>query len=241
MVEIGAGTGVLTERLVKTRARRIVALELDPRMEPGLRILAALYPALQLVMGDVLALPWGALGLDEGPVKVVGNLPYYITTPILQRLIQADSLAREPLASVPPLAARIVLMVQQEVADRMGAPPGGKSYGSLSVLVQYACAVERVLSVPRSAFSPRPQVDSAVVALVPRRDAIVDVAVPATFFRVVRGAFGQRRKTLQNALLAAGFLREPLRAAAISCDIDVGRRGETLSLGEFACLANGLS
>lgn len=240
VLEIGAGMGALTRLLMDTCARRIVALELDHRLEAGLRVLEAIKPSLSIVMGDVLTLPWETLGFGDDLPKIVGNLPYYITTPILLRLLQAKRLEKGPMAQNPPLASRIVLMVQKEVGERLIAKPGGKDYGSLSVLVQYASQVEWICNVPRKAFKPVPQVDSAVVALVPRVEPPVAVDSPTRFFHVVRSAFGQRRKTLGNALAAGGYPKDQLLEVACGCGIDLSRRGETLSLQEFAALANGL-
>ena len=250
VLEIGPGTGLLTRHLV-ARARRVVAVEIDERMKPDLEALGREHPNLTVIWGDFLKLGWQALGLAEalaeGPaggarsaVRVVANIPYYITTPILLDLLQARQLEARPLAEVAPRAEAIVLMVQKEVAERMIAVPGTKAYGSLSVLVQYAAEVEIAFGVSRTAFVPRPEVDSAVVRLKPRRSPPVPVASPATFFRVVRGAFGQRRKILMNALLAAAFDKRALELAFDAAGIDPGRRGETLDLSEIARLADAL-
>ncbi|MBM3269663.1 MAG: 16S rRNA (adenine(1518)-N(6)/adenine(1519)-N(6))-dimethyltransferase RsmA [Candidatus Sericytochromatia bacterium] len=239
VLEIGPGTGALTTHLLD-RAGRVVAVELDERMRPVLGVLETTRPEFRVVWGDFLKLSWADLGLTR-PIKVVANIPYYITTPILLKLLQAREIEERPLSEVPPLAERFVVMVQDEVADRMLASPGTKAYGSLSVIVQYAATVERVFRVPRHAFVPRPQVESAVLRLFPRTNPPASVSHPRTFFRVVRGGFGQRRKTLLNALLAAGFPREALIAAGRDAGIDLGRRGETLSSAEFAALADRLA
>ena len=252
VLEIGPGTGLLTRQLLE-RARRVVAVEIDERMKPDLDALGREHASLNVIWGDFLKLGWQDLGLDEasaeteaaaGPrstLRVVANIPYYITTPILLELLQARQLETRPLTEVVPRAEAIVLMVQKEVAERMIAVPGTKDYGSLSVLVQYAAEVEIAFGVPRTAFVPRPKVDSAVVRLKPRRSPPVVVASPATLFRVVRGAFGQRRKTLMNALRAAAFDKTALERAFDATGIDPGRRGETLDLAEFARLADALA
>ncbi|MBU6428025.1 MAG: ribosomal RNA small subunit methyltransferase A [Cyanobacteria bacterium REEB65] len=241
VLEIGPGTGVLTELLAQ-RAGRVVAVELDDRMRPTLDDLCRKYPGLSIRWGDFLDLDWQDLGLDAtwSQTKVVANIPYYVTTPILLKLLQADALERTPLEQVPPRAAAIVLMVQREVAERLRAAPGTPAYGSLSIVVQYAAEVEFCFGVPRSAFVPRPKVDSAVVRLLPRVKPLLPVANPRIFFRVVRSAFGQRRKILPNALLAAGFDRTALEGAFAATGIAPTRRGETLAMAEFANLAKQL-
>ncbi|MEB3330030.1 MAG: 16S rRNA (adenine(1518)-N(6)/adenine(1519)-N(6))-dimethyltransferase RsmA [Candidatus Sericytochromatia bacterium] len=241
VLEIGPGRGFLTSALLEAGPGRVVAVELDRTLAPYLEPVMAANPQFSLVWGDFLKTPWEALAL--GPwerTKVVANIPYYITTPILLHLLQAERLAREPLAALRPRAERIILMVQWEVAQRLLAGPGGKDYGSLSLIAQYAADVSLVTRVPAGAFRPRPEVDSAVVMLKPRQLPPVAVSCPAMLSRVIRGAFQQRRKTLQNSLMGAGLPRERLQAAAQSLGLDLGRRAETLSLAEFAALADAL-
>lgn len=242
LLEIGPGRGFLTGALIGAGPARVVAVELDRTLAPFLDVLTTVHPdRFSVVWGDFLKTPWATLGLDPArPVKVVANIPYYITTPILLQLLQADRLAKEPLAAITPLAGRIILMVQWEVAQRLMAKPGGKDYGSLTLIARLAAEVEIVTRVPAAAFKPRPAVDSAVVMLKPRRAPAVDVADTPTLSRIIRGSFQQRRKTLQNGLLAAGVPRERLLAAAAGMGLDLGRRAETLSLEEFATLANAL-
>lgn len=239
VLEIGPGQGALTRELAKG-AGEVVAVEIDQRLVPTLEALQRELPNLRVVWGDFMQTSMEDLGLEESGLKVVANIPYYITTPILLKLLHADELAKLPLEEVGPRPERIILMVQQEVADRLLAKPGNKDYGSLSVVAQFAAEVSRVVRVPRTAFAPRPQVDSMVVMLKPRATAPVDVPNPSLFFRVVRGAFGQRRKTLSNALKGAGFLGEHLKEAFERMGLDSNRRGETLSLDEFAELARTL-
>ncbi|MEB3198063.1 MAG: 16S rRNA (adenine(1518)-N(6)/adenine(1519)-N(6))-dimethyltransferase RsmA [Candidatus Sericytochromatia bacterium] len=241
VLEIGPGRGFLTAGLLAAGPDRVVAVELDRSLAPFLEPIAADASHFSVVWGDFLKTPWDTYSFSAAsPVKVVANIPYYITTPILLRLLQADRLAKEPIAEVPPLAERIILMVQWEVAQRLTASPGGKDYGSLSLIAQYAAEVSIVTRVPAGAFRPRPAVDSAVVMLRPRQTASVSVSSPALMSRLIRSAFQQRRKTLQNGLLAGGVLREPLQHAAALAGIDLARRAETLSLQEFAALANAL-
>lgn len=239
VLEIGPGTGVLT-RMLAEKAGQVVAVELDERLMETLGHVQATYPSLRVVWADFLKSSWEDLGLPEEGTKVVGNIPYYITGPILSKLLHADIVETQGLGGVEAVPERIVLMVQKEVADRLMAKPGSKDYGSLSVFAQFAARIEEVLFVPRRSFRPAPKVDSMVIRLWPRREPPVKVAKPRAFFRVVKGAFGQRRKTLQNALMAAGYPKEALLRAWEQTGIDPQRRGETLSLEEFSRLTDAL-
>lgn len=240
VLEIGPGQGALTRELAK-EAGEVVAVEIDQRLEPVLEQLQRDLPNLRVAWGDFMQTSLADLGLEERGLKVVANIPYYITTPILLKLLHADELERRPLSELAAQPERIILMVQEEVAKRLLASPGCKDYGSLSVICQYAAEISKVVRVPRTAFAPRPQVDSMVVMLKPRSQALIDVPNPNLFFRVVRGAFGQRRKTLLNALKGAGFTAETLAGAFGSLGLDSNRRGETLSLEEFAALARAIA
>jgi len=234
-LEIGPGIGALTEQLAKT-AGRVAAIEIDQRLIPILRDVMGIYDNVEIVHGDVLKLELGPLiaekfaGLDR--VSVVANLPYYVTTPILMKLLEE----RLPLA-------HIVVMIQKEVAERMAASPGGKDYGSLSIAVQYYCVPKLVAIVPHTVFVPQPNVDSAVIKLTVRERPAVDVADEARFFRIVQAAFAQRRKTLGNNLTAlfGKDRREALQTELTALGIDPVRRGETLSLEEFARITNALT
>jgi len=234
-LEIGPGIGALTEQLAMA-AGKVAAIELDHRLVPILEELLGPYGNVDIVHGDALKLDLKKLIAERFAgftrVSVVANLPYYVTTPILMKLLE-DRLPLE----------HIVVMVQKEVAERMTAPPGGKEYGSLSVAVRYFAEPEIVCAVPRTVFVPPPNVDSAVVRLKLRGRPPVDVADEAMFFRVVHAAFAQRRKTLANNLTALLGKDRRQEAAALpaACGIDPGRRGETLSLDEFAALANRLA
>jgi 16S rRNA (adenine1518-N6/adenine1519-N6)-dimethyltransferase len=239
VLEIGPGQGALTRGLLEA-AGEVVAVELDTRLAPTLEALQAEQPHLRVVWGDFLATTFAELGLSETGTKVIANIPYYITSPILLKLLHADTIERAPLETVPEWPERIILMVQAEVAHRLLAKPGTKDYGSLSVICQYAAEISQVVRVPRTAFVPRPQVDSMVVMLKPRKTPPIDVQDPKRFFQVVRAAFGLRRKTLSNALKGAGFEQAKLAAAFAATGIDPVRRGETLSLEEFAALARAL-
>ena len=219
-------------------AGEVVAVELDTRLEKDLEILQGQFQNLRVVWGDFLQTDFEALSLDETRTKVVANIPYYITTPILLKLLHGAEFERLPFDQVSPRPMRILLMVQEEVARRLMAKPGNKDYGSLSIITQYAAEVRPVIKVPRQAFAPRPQVDSQVVMLVPRSEPPVEVQDAKIFFKLVRGAFAQRRKTILNALQAAGFERSKLEEALSQAGIDMMRRGETLSLEAFAKLAS---
>jgi len=220
IVEIGPGLGALTAPLVE-RAGQITAVEIDRDLAARLR---NRYPPLQLVLieGDALALDWAALAAaDPRPLRIVGNLPYHISTPLLFTLL--------------PLAAQVAdqhFMLQKEVVDRMVAPPGGRDYGRLSVMLQFRYRLTRLLLVPPGAFSPAPQVSSAIVRLVPRPAQELPAVDESAFARVVTAAFGQRRKTLRNAL--AAVLDE---ATIRACDIDPGARAEVLPVDAFVRLA----
>jgi len=235
VLEIGPGMGALTERLAD-RAGAVLAVEIDDRLIPILRELFSDRPHVTVVHGDALKVDLRELIKRHlGSARrfsVVANLPYYVTSPILMRLLEE----RLPLD-------RIVVMIQKEVAERILAGPGTKEYGSLSVAVRYFAEVSWICGVPRNCFVPRPQVDSAVIRLRLRREPAVSVRNEALFFRAVRAAFAQRRKTLANALSAAFFgekRKEELGNLLTDIGIDPGRRGETLTLEEFGRLADAL-
>ncbi|HEX6923139.1 MAG TPA: 16S rRNA (adenine(1518)-N(6)/adenine(1519)-N(6))-dimethyltransferase RsmA [Bacillales bacterium] len=234
VLEIGPGIGALTESLAE-RAGKVVAVEIDGRLVPVLREAFADTGHVKIIHGDVLELDLQEVAneFDAGQDLIAAaNLPYYITTPILLKLLHSDL----------PLRV-IMVMVQKEVAARIAASPGEKDYGSLSIAVQYYAEAETVMHVPRSAFLPNPNVDSAVLRLNIRPEPAVDVTDEEFFFQVVRAAFGQRRKTIFNNLTHNLFSRdekESVRHCLEKAEIDPGRRGETLSIVEFARLSDGL-
>ncbi|MBX5437262.1 MAG: 16S rRNA (adenine(1518)-N(6)/adenine(1519)-N(6))-dimethyltransferase RsmA [Alicyclobacillaceae bacterium] len=228
--EVGPGAGVLTACLGHV-ARRVLAVEKDPALRPVLAETLDGLHNVEVRFADVLDLDlrdlWAAFA-DCRRVAVVANLPYYVTTPILFRLLEAG--VRMDV---------IVLMVQREVAERLAAHPGSKSYGALSVAVQYRAEVQRLRRVGPGCFLPPPDVESAVVRLRLRSQPAVEVDDDARLFQVVRAAFGTRRKTLRNALRAGlGLSGDECEALLAEAGIDASRRGETLSLEEFAAIAN---
>lgn len=235
VLEIGPGVGALTERLARV-AKQVVTVELDDRLIPVLQELFNGQPHVSIIHGDALEVDLNALIRDKlgtAPLpRVVANLPYYVTSPIIMRLLEE----RLPLS-------HIVVMIQKEVAERLTAKPGTKAYGSITVTTQYYAEPEWVCRVPAHVFIPRPQVDSAVVRLKVRDRPPVTVKQEDLLFRVIRAAFNQRRKTLSNALMPlmpAGQGKEGIVHALQAAAIDPRRRGETLSLEEFARLTDQL-
>lgn len=237
VIEIGPGIGVLTAAAAR-QAGRVAAIELDRRLEPILAETLTGFDNIDLVWEDVLKADLADLIRRQrqehdltGPVRILGNLPYYITTPILMKLLED----RLPVRT-------ITVMMQKEVADRIQAGPGSRAYGAISLAVQYYCRVERLLDVPKEAFMPSPKVDSAVLLLQLRPEPAVRVRDEKTFFDCVKAGFGQRRKTLINSLSGAGNIpKETLREVLIKAGIDGGRRAETLTLEEFARIADELT
>lgn len=232
VVEVGAGIGTLTVALAR-RAGSVVAVELDRALLPALAAATDQFPNVRVVHADAMRVPLAALfeGAPEGRRNVVANLPFNVASPLVMRFLR----------EVPGLA-RMVVTVQQEVAERIVARPGGRQRGILSVLVQLHADPAIVSRLSRSAFLPQPEVTSAVVRL-DVRPAPVDVDDEAFFTTVVEAAFGQRRKTIRNALAgspALGLAPVEAERALAAAAIDPGRRGETVTLGEFARLAAAL-
>lgn len=228
VLEIGAGVGTLT-RALGQGGRTVVAVEIDRSLQAALTAAVAPLGGVRLVFADAMEVDLAGLCPGPGPWAIMGNLPYYITSPLLVRLIEAG-----------PPAWRLVIMVQREVADRLAAAPATPAYGSLSVFAQYHAATRLALTVPRQAFWPMPQVDSAAVVLDPRPHPAA-TAPRAAFFAVVRAAFGQRRKTLKSALAAGlGRRKDEMAAALAAAGVDPGRRGETCDIAEFDAIARAL-
>ncbi len=225
VIEIGPGFGTLTEELL-LRGADVVAVEKDERLAPVLSDTLAGYN-YRLILEDALKIDWSKLVETEREAKVVANLPYYITTPILTSLIEVQL----PLSS-------LTVMIQKEVAERILAEPSTKAYGALSVVCRFYCDIDEGLRVPKTAFLPAPKVDSAVLRLRPKRD-LPDVD-QELFFRLVRGGFQQRRKTILNSLSSAGFEKDRLKTAFETLNFSENLRAENLSLEDYRQLAERL-
>ncbi len=233
VIEVGPGFGVLTSELAK-HSDKVVTIEIDERLLDVLEYTLADYENVKIVNADILKLDLHKLiqeEFDGEKVSIAANLPYYITTPIITKLLEE----KLPLKN-------IVVMVQKEVALRMAAKPSSKDYGAITVLCQYYTEPSVVTNVPASLFVPPPKVDSAVLKLKLREKPAVQVQDEKMFFRVVKAAFSQRRKTLLNCLCAKFSLpKDEISALLESIGITPSRRGETLSLQEFADIADTLT
>lgn len=234
VLEVGPGAGTLTLALAE-RGAAVVAVEVDRDLVAILSEILQGRPNAEIVNADILSLNLPQFLQDHfgsARVKVLGNLPYYITSPIISELLLARSQVE-----------RIVLMVQKEVAERLKASPGTKDFGSMSVFVQYYCEVEIIAHVSRNVFLPPPDVASAIVRLTPREHPPVEVPSDELFFDVVHCAFGQRRKTLRNSLSdcqALGLTKDRVLQVLQAAGIEPSRRAETLSLAEFASIARAI-
>lgn len=225
VLEVGPGIGTLTQGLAQSGAD-VTAIELDRRLLDVLDTTLASYDNVRIVHGDVLKLDVPTI-MNHKPFKVVANLPYYITTPIIMSLLES----KLPIE-------RLVVMVQKEVALRMVAKPGTKDYGALSVAVQYYTEPDIVLDVPPKSFLPAPAVTSSVIRCVLRDKPPVDVIDEKLFFRVVKAGFAQRRKTFSNTMKTTGLSKDRIEELLVKANIDGQRRGETFTLQEFADVAN---
>lgn len=224
LVEIGPGQGAITGLLLE-RCSTVHVVELDRDLIPRLEAKFAAYPQLHIHSADALKFDFAALGSPQRPLRVVGNLPYNISTPLIFHLLQYRGLIND-----------MHFMLQKEVVARMAATPGDKDYGRLSIMCQYHCAVEFLFEVGPHCFRPAPKVDSAIVRLTPRPQPQVIAKNPQLLDTVVKTAFQQRRKTLRNALKQV--VDDPQHFAA--CGIDPALRAETLSVADFVHLANQL-
>ena len=225
VLEVGPGIGTLTQGLAQSGAD-VTAIELDRRLLEVLDTTLASYDNVRIIHGDVLKLDVPSI-INHKPFKVVANLPYYITTPIIMSLLES----KLPIE-------RLVVMVQKEVALRMVAKPGTKDYGALSVAVQYYTEPDIVLDVPPKSFLPAPAVTSSVIRCVLRDKPPVDVIDEKLFFRVVKAGFAQRRKTFANTMKTTGLSKDRIEELLAKANIDGQRRGETFTLQEFADVAN---
>ena len=232
VLEIGPGIGTMTQYLAEN-AGHVVAVEIDRNLIPILKETLADYDNVTVINEDILRVDIKALAEEYNggkPIKVVANLPYYITTPIIMGLFESG---------VP--IDNITVMVQKEVADRMKEGPGSKDYGALSLAVQYYAEPEIVANVPPNCFIPRPNVGSAVIRLTRHKEMSVEVKDPALMFKIIRASFNQRRKTLQNGLGNAPelpYTKEQIAAAIAEMGLTPTIRGEALSLAQFAQLSD---
>lgn len=232
VLEIGPGIGTMTQYLAEN-AGHVVAVEIDRNLIPILKETLADYDNVTVINEDILRVDIKALAEEYNggkPIKVVANLPYYITTPIIMGLFESG---------VP--IDNITVMVQKEVADRMKEGPGSKDYGALSLAVQYYAEPEIVANVPPNCFIPRPNVGSAVIRLTRHKEMPVQVKDPALMFKIIRASFNQRRKTLQNGLGNASelpYTKEQIAAAIAEMGLTPTIRGEALSLAQFAQLSD---
>jgi 16S rRNA (adenine1518-N6/adenine1519-N6)-dimethyltransferase len=225
LVEIGPGQGALTEPLLEAAGCRLEVIELDRDLIPGLRVQFFNQPDFIIHEGDALKFDFRELRGDGEPLRVVGNLPYNISTPLIGHLLEAGDAISD-----------MHFMLQKEVVERLAAEPGGPDWGRLSVMAQYRCRVDDLFTVPPEAFVPRPKVDSAIVRLTPFAELPWPATDEALLFSVVRQAFGQRRKTLRNNL--KGLVDGEAMSAL---GIDPARRPQTLSVEEFVRIANHLA
>ena len=234
VLEIGPGIGTMTQYLA-SRAREVFAVEIDRALIPILEDTLSDFKNVTILNEDILKVDIRKLAEEHNqgkPIKVVANLPYYITTPIIMGVFEE----KVPVES-------ITVMVQKEVADRMQTGPGSKDYGALSLAVQYYASPYIVANVPPNCFMPRPKVGSAVIRLSRHEKPPVEVKDSSLMFRIIRASFNQRRKTLVNGLKNAGdldFTKEQIEKAVSDCGFPAGVRGEALTLENFAALANRL-
>ena len=232
VLEVGPGIGTMTQRLSQA-AGQVIAVEIDTNLIPILKDTLQDCENVTVINEDILKIDIKKMAEEKGggrPVKVVANLPYYITTPIIMGLFESG---------VP--IDNITVMVQKEVADRMKEGPGSKDYGALSLAVQYYAEPEIVANVPPNCFIPRPNVGSAVIRLTRHKEMSVEVKDPALMFKIIRASFNQRRKTLQNGLGNAPelpYTKEQIAAAIAEMGLTPTIRGEALSLAQFAQLSD---
>ena len=231
VIEIGPGAATLTAALAE-KAAQVIAIEIDKDLFPIIERRMAGYSNFELVAGDAMKVDFDALAAKYGAkrYKVVANLPYYITTPIVMRFLEEGFRVSE-----------LVIMVQQEVADRFLANPGTKAYGAITAAINYYGSGSRAFNVPRTMFTPRPEVDSSIVKIKCYENKPFEADDEKLLRRVIKAAFGQRRKTLNNALKALNLPKEELDEALKTAEIDASLRGETLSIEEFVCLSNAIS
>lgn len=229
-LEIGPGAGTLT-RAIAREAEEVLAIEIDRRLAPLLEETLADCANVHLVFTDALKADLDALMRDtlgwDGRYKLIANLPYYITTPLIMHVLEDSEKVSE-----------LVIMVQKEVGERLCAAPRSKAYGAVTVMVQYAATVARAFDVGRHAFVPAPEVDSTILHLIPYEKRPIQAQSDAALRRVVKAAFSQRRKTLRNSLSSLGCDKALIKQALEAASIEDSRRAETLSVAEFVALAD---
>ena len=228
IIEIGPGVGSLTAQLIG-KAKKVVSIELDNDLIPILQEELGQYENFTLIHKDALKVDFNEIIGDEKSVKLVANLPYYVTTPIIVKLLKDNYNFKS-----------LTIMIQKEVAERINAEPNCKEYGALSLLVQYYCDTKIVRKVSPGSFIPRPKVDSIVIRLDRLSEKRVEVKDEKLMFEIIRNAFNMRRKTMWNAVKFLGMKKEDIERAFELSGIDQKRRGETLSLHEFAVLSDNI-
>ena len=228
IIEIGPGVGSLTAQLIG-KAKKVVSIELDNDLIPILQEELGQYENFTLIHKDALKVDFNEIIGDEKSVKLVANLPYYVTTPIIVKLLKDNYNFKS-----------LTIMIQKEVAERINAEPNCKEYGALSLLVQYYCDTKIVRKVSPGSFIPRPKVDSIVIRLDRLSEKRVEVKDEKLMFEIIRNAFNMRRKTMWNAVKFLGMKKEEIEKAFELSEIDQKRRGETLSLHEFALLSDNI-
>ena len=234
VIEIGPGIGVLTAEAAQAAAK-VIAIEIDSNLIPILEETLAGFDNIEIINRDILKTDLNeiieeqaAAGAFSGAVRIIGNLPYYITTPIIMKVFESGVKADS-----------VTVMMQKEVADRIKAGPGSKTYGAISVTVLYYCDVEHVATVPKEVFVPRPKVDSAVLNFIIRKEKPAELKSEKVFFDCIKAGFGKRRKTLLNSLTGVcGLEKEDINEVLGEAAIEPTRRAETLSIEEFATIAN---
>lgn len=238
VLEIGPGHGVLTEKIVE-KAGKLLAVEIDRDLVSELEVKFKEKPNFEIVSGDFLkydlnALDFGTYKFENR--KVIGNIPYYITTPIIMKIINEESMRINGVTKTPKIFSELVIMIQKEVGERIVAPAGSKEYGALSVICQYACEVEKLVDVGRKCFYPAPKVDSVVIKLKMKQNDEYSINNPKIFWRIIKGIFTSRRKTLKNSLKITGFSEAVI--AKTEKELDLGIRGEIMNMTQFSNLSN---
>jgi 16S rRNA (adenine1518-N6/adenine1519-N6)-dimethyltransferase len=238
VLEIGPGHGALTEKLFE-RVKQVVAVEIDRDLVEVLNQKFKNEPKISIISNDILEFDLNILPLENYKFenrKAIGNIPYYITTPIIMKMIDEEQLKHHGISKTTQLFSELIIMLQKEVGERLLAKPGTKEYGALSVICQYACDITPLLIVDRNSYYPAPKVDSIVVSLKLKTEDEHQINSPEIFWRLVHGVFISRRKTLKNSLKIAKFTEQQINKIAEKFDLTI--RGETMALSSFAKLSN---